>query len=181
MTVDWFRFTQGLTDRPVKGMLTGPYTMLDWSYNEAYPTRRDAALALAEVVRQEAEEFERAHAAADGSPTPFERMIGRRKDGTPLRACPVADPANEEARNDFLFRVDDYEGFHCPRGAHIRRGNPRDALGWDSASGVFASRLHRILRLQPGDVLVYIGGGPLGMFQEQIMDGSVTDFLQLEE
>ncbi len=62
MTVDWFRFTQGLTDRPVKGMLTGPYTMLDWSYNEAYRTRRDAALALAEVVRQEAEDLERAGA-----------------------------------------------------------------------------------------------------------------------
>ena len=62
MTVEWFRFTQGLTDRPVKGMLTGPYTMLDWSYNEAYRTRRDAALALAEVVRQEAEDLERAGA-----------------------------------------------------------------------------------------------------------------------
>jgi 5-methyltetrahydropteroyltriglutamate--homocysteine methyltransferase len=62
MTVDWYRFTQGLTDRPVKGMLTGPYTMLDWSYNEAYHTRRDAALALAEVVRQEAEDLERAGA-----------------------------------------------------------------------------------------------------------------------
>ena len=62
MTVDWFRYTQSLTDRPVKGMLTGPYTMLDWSYNEAYPTRRDAALALAEVVRQEAEDLERAGA-----------------------------------------------------------------------------------------------------------------------
>jgi putative iron-dependent peroxidase len=114
--------------------------------------RRFAANGSYVAVRQiwqdtdKAEEFERAHAAADGSPTPFERMIGRRKDGAPLRACPVADPANEEARNDFLFRVDDYEGFHCPRGAHIRRGNPRDALGWDSASGVFASRLHRILR-----------------------------------
>lgn len=62
MTVDWFRYTQSLTDRPVKGMLTGPYTMLDWSYNEAYKTRRDAALALAEVVRQEAEDLERAGA-----------------------------------------------------------------------------------------------------------------------
>jgi 5-methyltetrahydropteroyltriglutamate--homocysteine methyltransferase len=62
MTVDWFRWTQALTDRPVKGMLTGPYTMLDWSYNEAYRTRRDAALALAEVVRQEAEDLERAGA-----------------------------------------------------------------------------------------------------------------------
>ena len=62
MTVDWFRYAQGLTDRPVKGMLTGPYTMLDWSYNEAYKTRRDAALALADVVRQEAEDRERAGA-----------------------------------------------------------------------------------------------------------------------
>jgi 5-methyltetrahydropteroyltriglutamate--homocysteine methyltransferase len=62
MTVDWFRFTQSLTDRPVKGMLTGPYTMLDWSYNEAYKTRRDAALALAEVVRQEAEDLQAAGA-----------------------------------------------------------------------------------------------------------------------
>jgi 5-methyltetrahydropteroyltriglutamate--homocysteine methyltransferase len=62
MTVDWFRWTQALTDRPVKGMLTGPYTMLDWSYNEAYRTRRDAALALAEVVRQEAEDLEKAGA-----------------------------------------------------------------------------------------------------------------------
>src|SRR5256712_6310485 len=62
MTVEWFRWTQDLTDRPVKGILTGPYTMLDWSYNEAYRTRRDAALALAEVVRQEAEDLERAGA-----------------------------------------------------------------------------------------------------------------------
>ena len=62
MTIDWFRYTQSLTDRPVKGMLTGPYTMLDWSYNEAYKTRRDAALALAEVVRQEAEDLQAAGA-----------------------------------------------------------------------------------------------------------------------
>jgi len=62
MTVEWFEYAQSLTDKPVKGMLTGPYTMLDWSYNEAYPTRRDAALALAEVVRQEAEDLDRAGA-----------------------------------------------------------------------------------------------------------------------
>jgi 5-methyltetrahydropteroyltriglutamate--homocysteine methyltransferase len=62
MTVEWFEFAQSLTEKPVKGMLTGPYTMLDWSYNEAYPTRRDAALALAEVVRQEAEDLDRAGA-----------------------------------------------------------------------------------------------------------------------
>ena len=62
MTVEWFQYAQSLTEKPVKGMLTGPYTMLDWSYNEAYATRRDAALALAEVVRQEAEDLDRAGA-----------------------------------------------------------------------------------------------------------------------
>lgn len=62
MTVEWFQYAQSLTQKPVKGMLTGPYTMLDWSYNEAYPTRRDAALALAEVVRQEAEDLDAAGA-----------------------------------------------------------------------------------------------------------------------
>ena len=62
MTVEWFQYAQSLTKKPVKGMLTGPYTMLDWSYNESYPTRRDAALALAEVVRQEAEDLDAAGA-----------------------------------------------------------------------------------------------------------------------
>ncbi|MBM4435220.1 MAG: methionine synthase [Chloroflexi bacterium] len=62
MTVEWFEYAQSLTDKPVKGMLTGPYTMLDWSFNEAYPTRRDAALALAEAIREEAEDLERAGA-----------------------------------------------------------------------------------------------------------------------
>jgi 5-methyltetrahydropteroyltriglutamate--homocysteine methyltransferase len=62
LTIEWFEYAQSLTDRPVKGMLTGPYTMLDWSYNEAYPTRRDAALALAEVIALEARDLERAGA-----------------------------------------------------------------------------------------------------------------------
>src|SRR5690625_4246658 len=34
LTVDWWRFAQDLTDRPVKGMLTGPITMLGWSSEE---------------------------------------------------------------------------------------------------------------------------------------------------
>jgi 5-methyltetrahydropteroyltriglutamate--homocysteine methyltransferase len=36
-------------------MLTGAYTVMDWSFNEFYPDRRAAALALAKVVRQEVE------------------------------------------------------------------------------------------------------------------------------
>ena len=39
ITVEWFKFAQGLTRKPVKGMLTGPYTKMDWSFDEHYPNR----------------------------------------------------------------------------------------------------------------------------------------------
>ncbi|MDP3723773.1 MAG: methionine synthase [Candidatus Omnitrophota bacterium] len=62
VTVGWWSFAQRLTTRPVKGMLTGPYTIMDWSFNEHYPSRRAATLAIARVVREEARDLERAGA-----------------------------------------------------------------------------------------------------------------------
>ncbi|MBI4054820.1 MAG: methionine synthase [Elusimicrobia bacterium] len=62
VTVRWWRFTQSLTKKPVKGMLTGPYTLMDWSFDEHYGSRRDCALAFAEALREEAEDLERAGA-----------------------------------------------------------------------------------------------------------------------
>jgi len=53
ITVKWWKFAQGLTKKPVKGMITGPYTMMDWSFNEYYPSRREACLALARVLHEE--------------------------------------------------------------------------------------------------------------------------------
>lgn len=55
ITVSWWRFAQSLTSRPVKGMLTGPYTVMDWSFNEYYPDRRATCLALAREIRREVE------------------------------------------------------------------------------------------------------------------------------
>jgi len=55
ITVDWWRWTQSLTTRPVKGMLTGPYTIMDWSFNDHYLDRKAACLALAREVRRELE------------------------------------------------------------------------------------------------------------------------------
>jgi 5-methyltetrahydropteroyltriglutamate--homocysteine methyltransferase len=55
LTVDWWRTAQGMTRRPVKGMLTGPYTLLDWSFNEFYPSRGAAVMALARELRKEVE------------------------------------------------------------------------------------------------------------------------------
>ncbi|MDP9067266.1 MAG: methionine synthase [Actinomycetota bacterium] len=62
VTVEWWKFAQSLTDAPVKGMLTGPYTICDWSFNEHYATRRDFVLDLAKVIRDEALDLEKAGA-----------------------------------------------------------------------------------------------------------------------
>jgi 5-methyltetrahydropteroyltriglutamate--homocysteine methyltransferase len=62
MTVEMWRYAQGLTTKPVKGMLTGPYTMVDWSFDEHYESRREAVLDMARVVHQEAVELEKAGA-----------------------------------------------------------------------------------------------------------------------
>lgn len=62
LTVEWWKYAQSLTSKPVKGMLTGPYTMMDWSFNEHYPTREAMAMDLAEAVREEALALEEAGA-----------------------------------------------------------------------------------------------------------------------
>jgi 5-methyltetrahydropteroyltriglutamate--homocysteine methyltransferase len=62
MTVEMFKYAQSLTDKPVKGMLTGPYTMCDWSFNRYYPTRRDVVIAFAKVIAQEVKDLEAAGA-----------------------------------------------------------------------------------------------------------------------
>ena len=62
MTVEMWRYAQSLTDKPVKGMLTGPYTMVEWSFDEYYPSRREAVLDMARVIHQEAVELEKAGA-----------------------------------------------------------------------------------------------------------------------
>ena len=55
ITGEWWKYAQSLTAKPVKGMLTGPYTVMDWSFNEFYPDRRAACLALARQIRKEVE------------------------------------------------------------------------------------------------------------------------------
>jgi 5-methyltetrahydropteroyltriglutamate--homocysteine methyltransferase len=62
ITVEWWKYAQSLTERPVKGMLTGPYTICDWSFNEHYASRRDFVLDLAKVIRDEALDLEAAGA-----------------------------------------------------------------------------------------------------------------------
>jgi 5-methyltetrahydropteroyltriglutamate--homocysteine methyltransferase len=60
MTLEWARYAQSLTPRPVKGMLTGPVTLLQWSFVRDDQPRRDTCLQLALAVRDEVVELERA-------------------------------------------------------------------------------------------------------------------------
>jgi 5-methyltetrahydropteroyltriglutamate--homocysteine methyltransferase len=62
ITLETFKYAQSLTSKPIKGILTGPYTLCDWSFNEYYPEREDFVFALAEVIHQEAIDLENAGA-----------------------------------------------------------------------------------------------------------------------
>jgi len=82
----------------------------------------------------------------DRPPSPAEKLIGRRRCGQSL-VCPLTGKADlTEDLDAFRYRVEDAVGFMCPRGAHVRRANPRDLLGWDVESGVAAAKLHRLIR-----------------------------------
>ncbi|WET13211.1 MULTISPECIES: 5-methyltetrahydropteroyltriglutamate--homocysteine S-methyltransferase [unclassified Pseudomonas] len=60
MTVDWIRYAQGLTRKVMKGMLTGPVTMLMWSFPREDVSREIQARQLALAIRDEVVDLEAA-------------------------------------------------------------------------------------------------------------------------
>ena len=60
MTVAWAQHAQSLTDRPLKGMLTGPVTMLNWSFVRDDQPRATTCRQLALAIRQEVLDLEKA-------------------------------------------------------------------------------------------------------------------------
>ncbi|MEC9067898.1 MAG: 5-methyltetrahydropteroyltriglutamate--homocysteine S-methyltransferase [Pseudomonadota bacterium] len=62
MTVDWWRHAQGLTERPVKGMLTGPVTILQWSFVRDDQPRAETCRQIALAIRDEVADLEKAGA-----------------------------------------------------------------------------------------------------------------------
>jgi 5-methyltetrahydropteroyltriglutamate--homocysteine methyltransferase len=81
ITVRWWRFAQDLTDRPVKAILTGPVTMLQWSFVRVDAPRESVCRQLALALGEEAQDLERAGA----------RIIqideAALREGLPLRAA----------------------------------------------------------------------------------------------
>jgi 5-methyltetrahydropteroyltriglutamate--homocysteine methyltransferase len=60
MTVAWSAYAQSLTARPMKGMLTGPVTILQWSFVRDDQPRSTTALQIALAIRDEAQDLEAA-------------------------------------------------------------------------------------------------------------------------
>jgi Dyp-type peroxidase family len=103
-------------------------------------------------LRQEVAVFrEGLRAAAQLTGMPVEliaaKVVGRWRDGVALEMHPdravedLRDVASDVVINDFRYLPHDQSGFTCPIGAHIRRANPRDALG----HGILSAR-HRLIR-----------------------------------
>ncbi|MFC4352713.1 5-methyltetrahydropteroyltriglutamate--homocysteine S-methyltransferase [Fodinicurvata halophila] len=60
MTVDWSSYAQSLTDKPMKGMLTGPVTLLQWSFVRDDQPREQTCRQIALALRDEVSDLERA-------------------------------------------------------------------------------------------------------------------------
>ena len=60
ITVEWSRYAQSLTSKPMKGMLTGPVTILNWSFVRDDQPRADSCRQLALAMRGEVLDLEKA-------------------------------------------------------------------------------------------------------------------------
>jgi len=60
MTVRWWRYAQSLTDKPVKGMLTGPVTILQWSFVRDDQPRSETCRQIALAIQDEVVDLEAA-------------------------------------------------------------------------------------------------------------------------
>jgi 5-methyltetrahydropteroyltriglutamate--homocysteine methyltransferase len=60
MTVEWISYAQSLTDKPMKGMLTGPVTILNWSFVRDDQPRSVTCKQLALAIRAEVLDLEKA-------------------------------------------------------------------------------------------------------------------------
>jgi Dyp-type peroxidase family len=149
-------------------VLAGPATPLlrNGSFMVWRKLRQDVPLFRA-GLQEEARRYGRTIGSPLGDDELYEvlaaKLVGRWRDGVAIEVVPersgpdlrdLGDRADPDPDNDFVY-TSDPDGFTCPRGAHIRRTNPRGVKGW---GGTMATR-HRIIRrgmpygppLEPGD------------------------------
>ncbi len=84
MTVSWTQYAQSLTDKPVKGMLTGPVTILSWSFPREDESDVNSAWQIALALRDEVADLEAAGVGVIQIDEPAFREL------MPLRKAPQA-------------------------------------------------------------------------------------------
>jgi 5-methyltetrahydropteroyltriglutamate--homocysteine methyltransferase len=85
MTVYWSQYAQSITTKPMKGMLTGPITILQWSFVRDDQTRKETTFQIALAIRDEVIDLESAGIAAIQIDEPAIR------EGLPLRQSDWSD------------------------------------------------------------------------------------------
>ena len=85
MTVAWSSYAQSLTSKPVKGMLTGPVTILQWSFVRNDQPRMQTAMQLALAIRDEVKDLE------DAGITVIQVDEPALREGLPLRKARRAE------------------------------------------------------------------------------------------
>ncbi|MDN5782541.1 MAG: 5-methyltetrahydropteroyltriglutamate--homocysteine S-methyltransferase, partial [Luteimonas sp.] len=85
MTVRWSKYAQSLTDKPMKGMLTGPVTMVQWAFVRDDQPRAETVKQVALALRDEVVDLEAAGIAAIQVDEPAYR------EGLPLRQSDWAE------------------------------------------------------------------------------------------
>lgn len=85
MTVEWAVYAQSLTKLPVKGMLTGPVTMLEWSFVRDDLNRAEVCFQVALALRDEVKDLEHAGIRVIQVDEPALR------EGLPLRQAPGSE------------------------------------------------------------------------------------------
>jgi len=107
---------------------------------------------LAQRVAQFWNFLDKATSSPNGASNPDARdrlgakFVGRWKSGAPLVLSPKSDNPALRDENNFAYFDKDPHGLACPIGSHIRRSNPRDALGPDPPTALNSANRHRILR-----------------------------------
>ena len=84
MTVSWWQYAQSLTNKPLKGMLTGPVTILQWSFVRDDQPRSETCVQIALAIEDEVLDLE----AAGASIIQIDEAALR--EGLPLRAADQA-------------------------------------------------------------------------------------------
>ena len=154
--VPWHRFPDAQPRVPAGDFVLGHLSQYDVEFHHP-PFARNGSYSCVRFLKQDVAGFERflhesAAAAGLDAEEVAAKLCGRWRDGNPLVRQPAAEhaPLERKTADDFDYinspewpqpEHNDFDGYRCPHGAHIRRTNPRSSLA-DRNEG----HRHRLLR-----------------------------------